>query len=49
VIHLSTGFRAIHPAILTAQGRHLHLLSKTSKIGLNRQVIKMPKNIAAEG
>jgi hypothetical protein len=49
VIHLSTGFRAIHPAILTAQGRHLHPLSKTSKIGLNRQVIKMPETVAAEG
>jgi hypothetical protein len=49
VIHLSTGFGAIHPAILSAQGRDLHLLSKTSKIGPNRQVIKMPKNIVAEG
>jgi hypothetical protein len=49
VIHLSTGFRAIHPAILTAQGLDLHLLSKTGKAGLNRQVIKMPKTVAAEG
>jgi hypothetical protein len=49
VIHLSTGFSTIHPAISTAQGRDLHLLSKTSKTGPNRKVIKIPKNIAAEG
>jgi hypothetical protein len=49
VILLSIGFGTIHPAILSAQGRDLNLLSKTSKIGPNRQVIKIPKNIAAEG
>jgi hypothetical protein len=49
VILLSTGFGTIHPAILTAQGLDLHLLSKTGKAGPNCQVIKMPKNIAAEG
>ena len=49
VIHLSTGFSTIHPAILSAQGRDLNLLSKTSKTGPNRKVIKIPKNIAAEG
>jgi hypothetical protein len=49
VIHLSIGFGAIHPAILSAQGRDLSLFSKTSKIGPNRQVIKMHKNTAAEG
>jgi hypothetical protein len=49
VIHLSIGLGAIHPAILAAGGRHLNPLSKTSKIGLNRQVIKMPETVAAEG
>jgi hypothetical protein len=49
VNHLSTGFGTIHPAILSAQGRDLNLLSKTSKTGPNRKVIKIPKNIAAEG
>jgi hypothetical protein len=49
VILLSTGFGTIHPAILTVQGLDLHLFSKTCKAGPNRQVIKMPKNIAAEG
>jgi hypothetical protein len=49
VNHLSTGFGAIHPAILTAQSTHPHPLSKTSKIGPNRQVIKMLKTITAEG
>jgi hypothetical protein len=49
VDHLSTGFGTIHPAILTAQGRDLNHFSKTSKIGLNRQVIKMPETVAAEG
>jgi hypothetical protein len=49
VILLSAGFDTIHPIILTAQGLDLHLFSKTGKAGPNRQVIKMPKNIAAEG
>jgi hypothetical protein len=49
VINLSTGFGTIHPTILTAQGRDLNHISKTSKIGLNRQVIKMPETVAAGG
>jgi hypothetical protein len=49
VIHLSTGFSTIHPAISTAQGRDRRPISKTSQVGPNRQVIKIPKNIAAEG
>ena len=49
VNHLSTGFSTIHPAISTAQGRDRRPISKTSQVGPNRQVIKMHKNIAAEG